>query len=213
MRRREWILLLTMGDPHLGGGAARAFRGWFCWLAETVHHLPLSERPAEVKDCSSLARFAYREALRKHDAAWLARWRFPAPPPLPEPPSGIAPLFRVNEDPARHFADAAHLMRHNTAFVARRWESAQPGDLFFFRQAQTENAFHMMVFLGPSLVDAAPGPFIVYHTGPSGPDPGEMRRPLVADLLQHPEIRWRPSPGNPAFLGVFRWNLLNGGIA
>jgi hypothetical protein len=104
-------------------------------------------------------------------------------------------------------------MRHNSTFLAKRWEAAQPGDLLFFRQSQAEHAFHMMVFLGPSLCASDAGPFAVYHTGPSGSDPGEMRRPLISELLRHPEPRWRPSPQNPAFLGAFRWNLLNGGNA
>lgn len=213
MRRREWLLLLAGPTPRLSGSAARAFRGWFCWLAETVYHLPPPQRPAEIKDCSSLARFAYREALRKHDAAWLDRWRFPAPPPLPEPPPGIAPLFRIEDAGARHFADAANLMRHNCAFLSTSLQPAQPGDLLFFRQARTEGAFHMMLFLGQSLYEPAPGPYLVYHTGPAASGPGEMRRPLLSELLRHPETRWRPSPNNPAFLGVFRWNLLNGGFA
>jgi hypothetical protein len=30
------------------------------------------------------------------------------------------------------------------------------------------------------------------------------------DLLDHPQPEWRPVPGNPNFLGVFRWNILRG---
>jgi uncharacterized protein YfaT (DUF1175 family) len=31
---------------------------------------------------------------------------------------------------------------------------------------------------------------------------------LLADLLHHPDPRWRPEPSNPNFLGVYRWNIL-----
>jgi hypothetical protein len=36
-----------------------------------------------------------------------------------------------------------------------------------------------------------------------------MRRVLLADLLHHPDPRWRPTPSNPNFLGVYRWNILH----
>lgn len=211
MRRREWLVLAAAVSPGLRGGAARAFRGWFCWLAEIVYHLPSERRPKEVKDCSSLARFAYREALRKHDGRWLAQWGFPAPPPLAEVPQGVAPLFETGDEGPRHFADAANLMRHNSYFVAKRTEAALPGDLLFFRQAQMAGAFHMMVYLGASLCTGEAEPCVVYHTGPEGADPGEMRRPALDELMRHPEARWRPVASNPAFQGVFRWNVLRGG--
>ncbi len=211
MRRREWLVLAAGVGPGLGGAGARAFRGWFCWLADIVYHLPPESRPKEVKDCSSLARFAYREALRKHDGRWLAQWGFPAPPPLPEVPRGIAPLFETGEEGPAHFADAGHLMRHNSFYLAKRMEAALPGDLLFFRQAQVVGGFHMMVYLGASLATGEPGPFVVYHTGPVSADPGEMRRPAIEELLRHPEPRWRPVEGNPAFQGVYRWNVLRGG--
>jgi uncharacterized protein YfaT (DUF1175 family) len=211
MRRRDWLLLLAGGAPALDGASARAFRGWFCWLAELVYHLSDSARPSEVKDCSSLARFAYREALKKHDAAWLNQWGFPAPPALPEPSRAAAPLFHVDEGQLRFFADAAHLMRHNSVQISRQWQAAQPGDLLFFRQAQADSAYHMMIFLGASLFDDGPGPYAVYHTGPARDDSGEMRRPLIAELLAHPEPRWRPAAANPAFQGVYRWKLMSGG--
>ena len=70
-----------------------------------------------------------------------------------------------------------------------------------------------MVFLGPSLCTGERGPFVVYHTGPEGEDPGAMRRPGLSELLRHRQPRWRPLQGNPAFQGVFRWNLLNGGLS
>jgi hypothetical protein len=48
----------------------------------------------------------------------------------------------------------------------------------------------------------------VYHTGPIGNGPGEMRRVALADLLNHPDTRWRPILTNSNFLGVYRWSIL-----
>ena len=67
-----------------------------------------------------------------------------------------------------------------------------------------------MIFLGPSqLGDGASGEeFVIYHTGPIGKSPGEIRRPTVTQLMNYPDPRWRPVPSNPSFLGVYRWNIL-----
>jgi uncharacterized protein YfaT (DUF1175 family) len=35
-----------------------------------------------------------------------------------------------------------------------------------------------------------------------------MRRVAISDLLQHPDIRWRPIVENSNFLGVYRWDIL-----
>jgi hypothetical protein len=48
----------------------------------------------------------------------------------------------------------------------------------------------------------------VYHTGPIGNGPGEMRRVALTDLLNHPDTRWRPILTNSNFLGVYRWSIL-----
>ena len=50
-----------------------AFLRWFTFLAEAQFFTPPAQRAAEVIDCSSLLRYAYREALRRHDSAWAAR--------------------------------------------------------------------------------------------------------------------------------------------
>src|SRR5580704_14707257 len=46
-----------------------AFRHWFTLLAESQYYRGKS-LPPEIDDCAALLRFAYREALREHDAAW-----------------------------------------------------------------------------------------------------------------------------------------------
>ena len=49
-----------------------AFRRWFTLLAESQYYRG-KKLPAEIDDCAALLRFAYREALREHNAAWAQR--------------------------------------------------------------------------------------------------------------------------------------------
>jgi uncharacterized protein YfaT (DUF1175 family) len=211
-----------------------AFRRWFAFLAESVYFEKEEDRPAEVNDCAALIRFAYREALRRHDGPWANHWHLPSLPNVdsvqkydyPHTVLG-AGLFRTRpgafaaEDAANgafaEFADAETLRRYNTHLVSRDLDSARPGDLLFFRQAGHRMPFHAMIYLGKSYFGEG-ADWLVYHTGPShtgpshtGPserDAGEVRRVTVAELLQHPQACWRPASQNPAFLGVYRWNIL-----
>jgi uncharacterized protein YfaT (DUF1175 family) len=65
-----------------------------------------------------------------------------------------------------------------------------------------------MIYLGESMVRPDGQRYIVYHTGPDGSDPGEVRRLTVEELQQFPRAEWRPAGSNPGFLGVSRWNIL-----
>jgi len=55
-----------------------------------------------------------------------------------------------------------------------------------------------------------PQAVVVYDTGEDRGKPGELRRVALAELVDHPQPQWRPLPGNPNFLGVYRWNILRG---
>jgi len=214
------------GFLRLDSAADReAFRGWFTAIAEYQAVRPAQELPAEINDCAALLRYAYRNALHAHTADWLAENKLEALAYLPSvrkyayprTPLGAA-LFRVRQvtgdDDARsafaEFADAKTLWQLNTFFVSRDIRLARPGDILFYRQLEQSSPYHSMVFVGPSQFDKGPSgeAILVYHTGPIGKSPGEMRRTSVHELLQHPSPRWRPSPGNANFLGVYRWNIL-----
>jgi uncharacterized protein YfaT (DUF1175 family) len=201
-----------------------AFRRWFAFLAESVYFDKEEDRPPEVNDCAALIRFAYREALRRHDGPWANHWHLLALPNVdsvrkydyPHTALGVG-LFRTRpgafapEDAANggfaEFADAEALRRYNTHLVSRDLDSARPGDLLFFRQAGHRMPFHAMIYLGKSYFGEG-ADWLVYHTGPSRRDAGEVRRVTVAELRQHPQACWRPLSQNPAFLGVYRWNIL-----
>ncbi len=228
----EWTDSFGDGTPdflRLSDGADRlAFRSWFTFLAESAYFS--SHPPDEINDCAALIRFAYRETLRAHDAAWASGLRLTHVPPMPaiakysypRTPLGSG-LFRVRagdlgRDDASNgafgqFADAEALRMLNTHFVSRDVRRARPGDLLFYRQPGQRMPYHAMIYVGPSQITGGDNQdtWVVYHTGPDAGGPGEIRRVAVRELLQHPYPRWRPLPRNPAFLGVYRWNLLRGG--
>src|ERR1700757_161381 len=49
-----------------------AFRQWFTAIAEYQTIRPRADVPPEITDCASLLRYAYREALKRHDDTWFA---------------------------------------------------------------------------------------------------------------------------------------------
>jgi uncharacterized protein len=210
-----------------------SFRRWFALIAEYQAFRQPVEVPAEINDCAALLRYSYRNALLSHDSAWtretgitppvdpgaIAQYRYPFTP------LGAA-LFRVQLGPAARsdagsgafaeFADAKTLKSLNTHFISRDLRDARPGDLLFYRQLETDEPYHSMIYVGQSSWMPEPisdwrGAIVVYHTGPIGKAPGEMRRVTVAELLEHPSPRWRPVAGNSNFLGVYRWNILREG--
>lgn len=207
-----WFALLAVAastEPHaLRDAADRAvFLGWFTFLADAMFQRETADLPREINDCASLARFAYREALRKHDGRWAGDLGLEGVPPLgsvrqynyPHTPTKAA-LFRVGPDAFAEFADAKTLMRYNATLVGRDVRGSAPGDMLFYYQAGIESPYHLMIRVGNERV--------VYHTGPVDGRPGEMRRPSIEELLRHPEPRWRPLAGNPGFMGVYRWNIV-----
>jgi uncharacterized protein YfaT (DUF1175 family) len=212
---------LRLDSPH----DRDAFRRWFTWLAEAQYFQPPELRPPEIVDCAALLRYAYREALRVHDPGWAAAARVPVVPPFepvakyryPHTPLGAA-LFRVRSGAFRksdlaggafaQFADAKTLWRLNCHRMSRRLAAALPGDLLFFRRGGDDESFHSMIYLGQSHFTRDRNRYLVYHTGPDGRDPGEMRRYTVEEMLRFPRAEWRPLESNGSFLGVCRWNIL-----
>jgi hypothetical protein len=92
--------------------------------------------------------------------------------------------------------------------VSHEIDRARPGDLLFYRQDSTRTEYHSMIYLGGSAFRAGGGRYLVYHTGPDGKDPGEIRLLSTEDLMRFPQAEWRPIPANPHFLGVYCWNIL-----
>jgi uncharacterized protein YfaT (DUF1175 family) len=199
-----------------------AFRRWFTLISQYQAIRPRAQVPDEIADCASLLRYAYREALKRHDEGWFqsSGMEISAPPgeirawSYPHTPLGTA-LFRVRPDAFQpddlangafvQFADAKTLVERNAYFVSRDVRAALPGDLLFYRQFDQSSPWHSMI-----LIRAGDAAEVVYDTGPDHGQPGELRRVLLSDLLRHPQPQWRPLAANPNFLGVYRWNILRG---
>ncbi len=209
----ETVALPTEQALRLDDEADRAaFTAWFTYLAEAQYFA--RELPAEVTDCAALIRFAYRETLREHDGRWASDLKLSSVPAIPGVSKYAYPYIPVGArlfataDGYAEFADARTLVRYNTRLVTRDVHHAEPGDLLFFRQTGQSEPYHTMVYLGRSQFEPGPEEYVVYHTGPFGGGPGEIRRPTVEELMRHPSPQWRPQIGNPNFVGVFRWNVL-----
>jgi len=202
------------------------FRRWFTLLAESQYY---RNKPLpEIDDCAALLRFSYREAMREHDGAWAHTVALAGPAAAgdvrqyqyPYTPLG-ADLFRVKAGPFTvsdlqngafaQFANAETLWRFDTFSVGHNLNRARPGDVLFFRQDGGHMPFHAMIYLGHSQVEPGSEQFVIYHTGPNAGAKGIIKRLSVAELMDYPDPRWRPVASNPAFLGVYRWNILRCG--
>jgi len=169
------------------------------------------------RDCSGLVRFAYREALKKHDKNWfegfqgkienlfdIQSYRYPRVPLL-----GTS-LFRVKPGPFRFenigedfsvFASARYLLAYNVIFLGRDERVAERGDLIFFYHPDFFNyPYHVMIYEGKG--------FVIYHTGSFNNQPGYIQEMPLRDLWQHPDRRWWPVADNPSFLGFYRFKIL-----
>jgi uncharacterized protein YfaT (DUF1175 family) len=206
------------------------FRRWFASIAELQFYKLSDGWNPEQRDCAGLVRFAWREALRRHDRIWFQG--------MGEGYEAIAPdvkgyllekgalgekLFRTEfgifeqNDLANgkfsEFADARTLKNYNVTFLTRDRQQAnqlQAGDLLFFHQPQARKfPYHVMIFLGAArIASEGKNDWVVYHTGASPQDKGEVKKVRLAVLDQHPNARWQPVESNQNFLGFYRLKIL-----
>lgn len=206
------------------------FRRWFASIAE-MQFYELSEAwNPEQRDCAGLVRFAWREALRRHDRIWfqgMGRGYEAVAPDvkaysLEKGPLGEN-LFRTEfgafaegdlaAGKFSEFADAKTLKNYNVTFLTRdrrQLNLLQPGDLLFFHQPEARQyPYHVMIFLGaPRIAGEGANDWVVYHTGSSPADHGEVKKVRLAVLDHHPNARWRPVENNQNFLGFYRLKVL-----
>jgi len=204
------------------------FRAWFTLVAEGQFYELSPQWNAEQRDCAGLVRFALREALRRHDRAWMQKMG-PAYTPiaadvsrytLEQGPLGEK-LFRtafgsykegeISDGTFSEFADARSLKSFNTKFISRDRKQAQPGDLLFFYQPWVQKfPYHVMIFLEDAkLGDTPASDWVVYHTGSSATDSGAVKKVQLSVLDHHPNRRWRPVESNSNFLGFYRLKILD----
>ena len=204
-----------------------SFRRWFTSIAEIQFYQLSDQWNAEQRDCAGLARFAMREALRRHDRFWFQKMG-----PGYETVASDVGEFNLDNNPLgekifrtdfgsfhesdlrngrfSEFADGRSLKNFNSFFVTRDRREAQPGDLLFFYQPWVQKfPYHVMIFLGPARV--APNgaqDWVVYHTGSSPIDKGTVKKVELSVLERHPDPRWRPLESNKNFLGFYRLKIL-----
>ena len=208
--------------------ARAAFSSWFTNIAE-AQATRIDDRWASIhQDCAGLVRFAYREAMRAHDRAWLAKWQYlPAMPAARRGQYTYPDLPIVGDLPFRarggaydpgatiqsQFSAAPNartLWQHNTTFTSKDVAQARAGDLLFFHVPDADGSrLHTMIALGdmPAATHHAKAARVVYHTGQAPPD-GEVRLVSLEKLQNHPDPSWHPVPDNPRFIGVHRLSHL-----
>jgi uncharacterized protein YfaT (DUF1175 family) len=208
---------------------------WFTTIARSqlVH---LDDRWHD-RDCAGLLRYCYREALKRHDHAWLAGRQWLATVGLPDvvkynypdvPLVGTA-VFNVGDRPEETPVAEASLTATRDAAPRRHLPALLRGFAEYGEAARLKD--NSLVFLSRSPEDALPGdvmiylndtksawPYhtmiylgdgsVVYHTGPDGSNPGIVKRRTLAELALHPNPRWHPVRENPYFLGFYRWRIL-----
>jgi len=204
------------------------FRRWFTLIAEGQFYQLSEQWNVEQRDCAGLVRFALREALRRHDRAWLQKMgpSYTAVAPdvsrysLEQGPLGEK-LFRtafgsfkdgeLANNTFSEFADARTLKSFNAKFISRDRRQAEPGDLLFFYQPWVQKfPYHVMVFLGDAQLGGNSGSdWVVYHTGSSATDDGTVKKVELSVLDHHPNKRWRPVESNSKFLGFYRLKILD----
>ena len=204
------------------------FRAWFTSIAEMQFYRLSNEWNKEQRDCAGLVRFSMREALRPHDRLWFQKMGIGYEAVAPDV-RGInlekSPLhdklFRVDfgvfkesdltENKFSEFADARTLKNYNVTFISRDRSQAQAGDLLFYEQAFAQKfPYHVMIFVGRAKhASEGADDWVVYHTGNSASDEGELKKVRLTILDQHPDQRWRPVMRYKNFLGFFRLKILS----
>ena len=204
------------------------FRQWFTLIAENQFYRLSEQWNAGQRDCAGLVRFAWREALRRHDRAWFQKMGAGYTPVAPDVsrytleqgPLGEK-LFRTSFGSYKDgdlgngafadFADGRTLKNFNVKFISRDRRQAEPGDLLFFYQPWVQKfPYHVMIFLGPAkLSNEQSSDWVVYHTGASPTDDGTVKKVELSVLDHHPNKRWRPVESNPNFLGFYRLKILD----
>lgn len=183
---------------------SQAFVQWLVLLIEAQLRSPTPRW--KQRDCVGLVRFAAAEALRSHDEKWARAngLRPPFPPDLvlTDAQKKLRHSWKQADGSRSAYVSAIDLIQHNSKLVGRDFHAAQAGDMLFYDQGDDQ---HVMVWLGRT---------IAYHTGQTaqeraGEDTG-MRSVRLQDMMRWRDTRWRPTPDNPNFAGVYRLFFVQG---
>jgi uncharacterized protein len=214
--RRLVALMQTLWAPTLGAWALSprpgrslrldAHRSGIvrAWIVRVIEE-QLRQRTTPRRfhgDSAGLVRFAVAEALRSHDDTWLCANGLSThglPPDVDLTPveRGALDDWMRDESTRGPCVTADMLVRRSSRLVGRDVSAAQPGDLLFFGRGDDQ---HLMVWMGRA---------VAYHTGAATPSDNGVRAVTLDQLMRWRDMRWRPEPGNPSFVGVFRLAFLS----
>jgi uncharacterized protein YfaT (DUF1175 family) len=192
---------LVEGALRLDAHRSAIVRAWIVRMIQ--EQLRRGSMPRRFhRDGAGLVRFAVAEALRSHDDGWLDANGLAAqglPPDVDLTPAERGALDDwVRDDGARGpCVGADALVRRTSRLVGRDLSTAEPADLLVFGHGDDQ---HLMVWLGCS---------VAYHTGAETPSDNGLRTVTLDQLMRWRDRRWRPEPGNPSFVGVFRLAFLS----
>lgn len=190
-----------------------ALRGWMVRIAESQFLRISPAWDVRQRDCAGLVRFAFREALRKHDAAWNSKTGIVldkniadvGPFNYPEVPVVGEKIFKISDAPCddaksfSSFADAGTLVTCSMRRVGNSVEDGLPGDCAVFENRRNvEWPFHLMIICGSEGRDRV----LIYHTG----DAQGVKRVKLSYLNN--SIDFKPADTNPKFLGVYRFKMM-----
>ncbi|SDK88743.1 hypothetical protein SAMN05216186_111142 [Pseudomonas indica] len=206
---RSWLAALCLPmslalhaeeTPPLDAGQSQVFRAWFVRIAQEQLRQGPSPRWHQ-QDCAGLVRFAANEALKIHDGKWLranglSNRYLPPELFLSDAQRQFAQRWNQGNGQTGPYVNAIKLIQHNSHFVGRDLNQAQPGDLIFYDQGDDQ---HLMIWMGR---------YIAYHTGSSTPTDNGMRAVSVQQLMKWKDTRWIPDATNPNFIGVYRLHFL-----
>ncbi len=193
------------------------FADWFAAIAESQYTRMNADWRPEDRDCGGLLRYALVNALMPHDAAWFAKFGyFPRPRlgpvqalryPLPVISRSVFRVaggaYQTSDIGAGRLVGRTgvqHLATHSMRQVSRDLAAARRGNLLIFIRPGLRS-YHSMVYLG--------GGRVVYHTGASPAEGGEVRLLTVQSLLRYADRAFHPAASNPNFLGVYRWKIMD----
>lgn len=197
------------------------FVDWFCIIAESQFFYPSDEWYDVHKDCSGLIEFAYKMALMRHTEDWVKKFKYLPNVSVPDENLFYFPdipylgkrVFRIREGEfdtnsiESDFSESASgslLRNYSMVFKGRDYREAQKGDIFFFFDINNlKMPSHSMIYIKDV------EPYFIYHTGPDKTNKGFVKKVFLNELLNHPEIKWRPIPENKNFIGIYRWKILD----
>lgn len=215
MQRRQALVALALGalampahaltqampEVLLDAEQSRRLRAWITLIVAAQLRAGPSPR-WQHRDCAGLVRFAVRESLRRHDAAWVRANGLQgiALPPEVALFSAQRAALRdwVNIDGQRQaYVGALALVQANCRLMGKQLTQAEAGDLLFFDQGDDQ---HLMVWMGS---------YIAYHTGTETASDNGLRAVAPRRLMNWEDTRWRPVPENSNFIGIYRLAFLS----